>query len=40
MELPSPFILSLILAIPIVLVIMGLFSKNQFVVEGRVSLHS
>ncbi|KAE9971613.1 hypothetical protein EG328_005485 [Venturia inaequalis] len=38
MELPSPYYLSLILAIPLFLVIMGLFSKNQFVVEGRTVL--
>lgn len=39
MELTSPYLLSLILVVPVVLFIMGFFTgKDKFPVEGRVRL--
>jgi hypothetical protein len=37
-RLTSPYVLSAILAVPTLLLIMGLFKKNKFVVDGRVRL--
>jgi hypothetical protein len=38
MDLTSPYFLSAVVAIPALILIMGLFKKNQFVVDGRVRL--
>ena len=37
--LTSPYFLSAIVAVPALLLIMGLFKKNQFIVDGRVRLN-
>lgn len=36
MELYSPYLFSLALLVPTIVLTMGLFSKKKFVVEGRV----
>lgn len=32
----SPYVLSAIVALPVLVLVMGLFKKNQFIVDGRV----
>ena len=34
----SPYVLSAIVAVPTLLLVMGLFKKNKFIVDGRVRL--
>jgi hypothetical protein len=38
MDWTSPYILSAVVVIPVLLLTMGLFKKDKFVVEGRVRL--
>jgi hypothetical protein len=37
MDFSLPYLLAFLIAIPTVVLAMGLFGKKQFVVEGRVS---